>query len=314
MGDHPLWFLVFNVFVVFMLVLDLGVFHRKDSVMSVKVALGWSAFWIALALVFNAGVYMFYDHGKAVEFFTAYVLEKSLSVDNLFVFVMLFGFFRVDRKHQHKVLFWGILGALVMRALFILAGVALIREFSWIMYIFGVFLIYSGIKMLFGNDEDKAFDPNKNAAVRLFKKFMPVTDEHVGSKFFLRRNHTTYATPLFICLLFVEMSDLIFAIDSIPAVLAVSDDPFIVYTSNVFAILGLRSLYFALNGVMSYFHYLKYALAAILSFIGIKMCVNELCHHFGCDLHIRNEVSLSVIILLLTISIVASIYRKKRRV
>lgn len=314
MIEHPFWYVVFNLFVVAMLALDLLVLHKKDQEVGLKEALGWSAFWIALALVFNVGVYFLYDHNKAIEFFTAYVLEKSLSVDNLFVFIMVFGFFKVKPMYQHKVLFWGILGALIMRAVFIFAGVAMIRQFSWMMYVFGAFLIYTGIKMLFSHDDEhKDFDPNKNKAIQLFKRIFPVINESDSHSFFVRKDKVLYATPLFICLLFIEMSDLIFAVDSIPAVLAVSKDPFIVYTSNIFAILGLRALYFALSGVMKYFVYLKFALSIILSFIGIKMCINEWMKHIGSDFHISNLVSLSVIISLLTISILASVWIKREK-
>lgn len=313
MLEHPLWYIGFNIFVVLMLCFDLFVAHKKDHEVKLKEALGWSAFWIGLALLFNLGVYYFIDDVKALEFFTAYLLEKSLSVDNLFVFIMVFGFFKVVPKYQHKVLFWGILGALVMRAIFIFAGVAMIQRFSWMMYVFGAFLIYTGVKMLLQhNDEHSEFDPNKNSVIRFFRKIFPVSDEHHGSDFFVRKGKVMYATPLFLCLIFIELSDLIFAIDSIPAVLAVSSDPFIVYTSNIFAILGLRSLYFALSGVMKYFVYLKYALSVILSFIGVKMCLNEWAKHIGSDFHISNVVSLSVIIGLLTISVIASLYCKKR--
>lgn len=314
MIEHPFWYVAFTLFVVAMLALDLLVLHKKDQEVGLKEALGWSAFWIALALVFNVGVYFLYDHSKAIEFFTAYVLEESLSVDNLFVFIMVFGFFKVKPKYQHKVLFWGILGALVMRAVFIFAGVAIIRQFSWMMYVFGAFLIYTGLKMLFSrDDEHKDFDPNKNKVIQLFKRIFPVINETDSHNFFVRKDKVLYATPLFVCLLFIELSDLIFAVDSIPVVLAVSKDPFIIYTSNIFAILGLRTLYFALSGVMKYFVYLKYALSVILTFIGIKMCINEWMNHIGSDFHISNIFSLSVIVSLLTISILASVWIKKEK-
>jgi tellurite resistance protein TerC len=272
--------------------------------------LWWSAFWIALALIFNVGVYFYMSHDHALDFFTAYILEKSLSVDNLFVFIMIFGFFRIQPEYQHRILFWGIIGAVVMRAIFIFAGVALIQQFAWIMYVFGAFLIYTGIHMLLEKKEKEEFDPNKNIVIRLFKKIMPVTEENDNHSFFLKKNGKTYATTFFIALLFIEASDVIFAVDSIPAVLAVTQNQFIVFTSNIFAILGLRSLYFALSGVMDYFAYLKYALAAILSFIGIKMCINELARDLDWHFHIGNFTSLGVIIGLLTVSITYSIYRK----
>jgi tellurite resistance protein TerC len=302
----------FIVFVILMLFLDLGVFHKKDTAVKIKEAIGWSVFWISLALIFNMGIYFLAGKDRALDFFTAYVLEKSLSVDNLFVFIMIFNYFNIAPRYQHKVLFWGIFGALIMRAVFIFAGVTLIQQFSWIMYLFGVFLIYTGIHMIAGKKEKEDFDPDKNFIIRLFRKMMPVTDDTSDPHFFIRRNGILYATPFVVSLLFIEASDVVFAVDSIPAVLSVSKDLFIVFTSNIFAILGLRSLYFALNGIMGYFHYLKYALAGILSFIGLKMCVNEFCAHFGYDFHISNYVSLTIIISLLTISILLSLAMKKK--
>jgi tellurite resistance protein TerC len=261
----------FIAFVILLLAIDLGLFHRKSHEVKIKEALIWSAVWISLAFVFNYGVYLFMGKEKALEFLTGYLIEKSLSVDNLFVFIMLFSFFNVQPKYQHKVLFWGILGALIMRAIFIFAGVALISKFHWIIYIFGAFLIFTGIKMLFHKDEEVA--PDKNPLVRLFKKFFPVSEQMHGGNFFVKINAKTVATPLFIVLLVVEFTDLIFAVDSIPAILAISNDSFIIFTSNVFAILGLRALYFALAGITKYFHYLKYGLSAILVFVGIKMVI-----------------------------------------
>ncbi len=268
--DVYVW-VAFIAFVILLLAIDLGVFHRKEHEIKIKEALIWSAIWISLALIFNYGVYIFMGKEKALEFLTGYLLEKSLSVDNLFVFIMLFTFFNVNPKHQHKVLFWGILGALIMRAFFIFAGVALISKFHWIIYIFGAFLVFTGIKMLFYKDEK--IEPDKNPLVKLFKKIFPVTENMHGSKFFVRINAKTFATPLFIVLLVVEFTDLIFAVDSIPAILAISSDTFIIFTSNVFAILGLRALYFALAGITKYFYYLKYGLSAILVFVGIKMVI-----------------------------------------
>lgn len=302
----------FVAFVIVMLVLDLTVFHKKDEVMKVKTALIWSAFWIGLAVIFNIGVYFLLGEAKALEFLTGYLIEESLSVDNLFVFIMIFSFFGIQAKYQHRILFWGIIGAIVMRAIFIFAGVAIIEKFAWVMYIFGAFLIYTGIHMLFEKDDKKEFDPNRNLAVRIFRKIMPVSDDKTHTNFFVRKNKVLYATPFFIVLLLIEVSDLIFAIDSIPAVLSVSKDPFIVYTSNIFAILGLRSLYFALSGVMQYFRYLKYALAGILTFIGFKMCINEFCHEFDYSFHISNFFSLGVIVTLLTTSIILSIAVQKK--
>ena len=272
---HSIWeWLAFMAIIGFMLVLDLGVFHRKSHEVKIKEALIWTAVWISLALIFNYGIYIFMGKEKAVEFLTGYVIEKSLSIDNLFVFIMLFTYFNVDTKYQHKVLFWGILGALIMRAIFIFAGVALISKFHWIIYIFGAFLIFTGIKMVFHNDQK--IEPDKNPLVRLFKKFFPVTDKMHDGKFFVKINARTFATPLFVVLLIVEFTDLIFAVDSIPAVLAITNDTFIIFTSNVFAILGLRALYFALAGITKYFHYLKYGLSAILVFVGVKMTIVDL--------------------------------------
>lgn len=302
----------FLVFVAVMLLLDLGVFHKKDSEVRVREAMLWSAFWIVLALAFNAGVWRYGGQGKALEFFTAYVLEKSLSVDNLFVFLMIFGYFSIPARYQHKILFWGIFGALVMRAAFIFAGIALIRQFSWVMYLFGAFLLYSGIHMLFEKGDKADFRPERNILLRLLRKMMPVTAHNPHGRFFIRRGGVRFATTFFVALLFLEASDVIFAVDSVPAVLSVSDDTFIVFTSNIFAILGLRSLYFALNGVMGLFRYLKYALAGILAFIGIKMCINELAHAMGWGSHISNGVSLAIILGALTVSIGLSIIHKRR--
>lgn len=312
MQESIYFWIGFIVFVIVMLILDLFVFHKKDTAVKIKEALLWSAFWIVLALIFNIGVYFFIDHTKAVEFFTAYLLEKSLSVDNLFVFIMIFSFFNVKPEFQHRILFWGIFGALIMRAIFIFTGVALIQQFEWIMYVFGAFLIYTGIHMLFQKDDKSEFDPNKNLLIRIFRKLMPVTDDMSVPHFFIRKNKVLYATPFFIALLMIEASDVIFAVDSIPAVLSVSKDIFIVFTSNIFAILGLRSLYFAISGIMEYFQYLKYALAGILSFIGIKMIVNELMPVLGYSFHISNLVSLGIIIGFLTISILLSVYVNRK--
>jgi len=303
------WF-GFFAFVIVMLCLDLFVFHKKNQVIKVKEALLWSLFWIGLAVVFNIGILFYFGKMKALEFLTGYLIEESLSVDNLFVFILIFGFFKIEPKYQHKILFWGIIGAVIMRAVFIFAGVALIHKFDWVMYLFGAFLVYTGINLLFEKD-DHEYNPNKNFFIRWFKKVFPVTDDMSRPHFFVRKDKILYATPFFIALLVIEASDLIFAVDSIPAVLSVSKDPFIVYTSNIFAILGLRSLYFALNGMMSYFHYLKYALSGILTFIGLKMCINEFCVQLSWQFSISNLVSLAVIVTFLTVSIVLSVIVKK---
>lgn len=292
----------FIAFVMLLLAIDLGIFHRNSHEVKIKEALIWSAVWISLALIFNYGVYVFIGKVKALEFLTGYLIEKSLSVDNLFVFIMLFSFFNVPPKYQHKVLFWGILGALIMRAIFIFTGVALISKFHWIIYIFGAFLVFTGLKMLFHKDEEIA--PDKNPLVRLFKKFFPVSEQMHGSKFFVKLNSKTVATPLFIVLLVVEFTDLIFAVDSIPAILAISNDTFIIFTSNVFAILGLRALYFALAGITKYFYYLKYGLSAILVFVGVKMVIVGFYK-------IPIVYSLLTILGILLISILASVFVKK---
>jgi tellurite resistance protein TerC len=299
-----LWLWIgFNVFVLAMLALDLGVFHRKAHVVSLKESLTWTVVWIALALLFNLGVWHWSGSAKALEFFTGYVIEKSLSVDNVFVFALLFSYFAVPPVYQHKVLFWGILGALIMRAIMIAAGAVLITKFSWIIYLFGGFLILTGIKMIVKREEE--IHPERNPVVRWFKKLMPVTPDYRGDKFFVRENGLRMATPLFVVLLLVEFSDLIFAVDSIPAIFAVTTDPFIVYTSNVFAILGLRSLYFALAGVMDKFHYLKIGLGAVLAFVGVKMVLAHTAWK------IDTLVSLFVIVLILATSVVWSLLKPR---
>lgn len=300
MSNPNLWkWVLFNVFVLALLLFDLGVLRRKSHDVKIKEALGWSAFWISLALVFCGGVWHYNGKQSALEFMTGYLVEYSLSVDNIFVFILIFAYFKVLPEYRHKVLFWGIMGALVMRAVMIYAGVALIHRFEWIVYVFGAFLLFTGIKMAFHQDED--LHPGDNPVVKLFKKIMPVTPEYHGNHFFILKEGKRYATPLFIVLLVIETSDLIFAVDSIPAIIGISRDPFIVYTSNVFAILGLRSLYFALAGIMGLFHYLKYALAFILSFVGVKMLVSHTAFK------IPIGISLAVILLALVISILASL-------
>jgi tellurite resistance protein TerC len=268
--ETPLIFWIFfNLFVLIMLALDLGVFHRTKHEITVREALTWTVVWVSLALVFNGVIYFWRGREQALEFFTGYLVEKALSVDNIFVFIMIFGYFQVPPKYQHKILFWGIIGALVMRAIFIFAGVALIERFHFTIYIFGALLIYTGFKM-FSHDNSK-IEPEKNPLVIFFRKFMPVTSRLHEDKFFIKENNRTYATPLFLVLLLIESTDVIFAVDSIPAILAITQDQFIVYTSNVFAILGLRSLYFALAGVVHRFWLLKYGLSVVLIFVGVKM-------------------------------------------
>jgi tellurite resistance protein TerC len=294
----------FNAFILAMLALDLGVFHRKSHVISLRESLTWTCAWVGLALIFNAGVWHFAGSGKALEFFTGYVIEKSLSVDNVFVFALLFSYFAVPPAHQHKVLFWGILGALAMRAVMIVVGAALITRFTWIIYVFGAFLILTGVKMVLKREE--SMDPGSNPVVRWLKRFIAVTPDFRGDAFFVREGGVRMATPLFVVLVLVEFTDLVFAVDSIPAIFAVSKDSFIVYTSNVFAILGLRSLYFALAGVMDKFHYLKVGLGIVLAFVGVKM---ELSHTAW---KIDTLVSLGVIVGILGASVVLSLLRPRR--
>jgi tellurite resistance protein TerC len=303
MGTLWIW-VGFTAFVLVMLALDLGVFHRQAHAVSLKESLTWTAVWVALAMVFNAGVWHYAGSQKALEFFTGYLIEKSLSVDNIFVFALLFSYFAVPLQYQHKVLFYGILGALVMRAVMIGAGVALITRFSWIIYLFGAFLILTGIKMIVKRDEE--IHPERNPVVRWFKRLMPVTSDYREDRLFVRENGVRMATPLFVVLLLVEFTDLIFAVDSIPAIFAVTTDPFIVYTSNVFAILGLRSLYFALAGVIDKFRYLKIGLGVVLVFVGVKML---LAHS---PYKLDTLVSLGVIVTVLTVSVVASWLRPRK--
>ena len=303
MGVSIYFWIGFHLFIFFMLALDLGVFHKQTHKVPVKEAVIWSAVWITLAILFNLFIYFEFGKIRAFEFLTGYVIEYSLSVDNIFVFILIFSYFSVKGQYQHKILFWGILGALIMRAVFIVAGVAMINRFHWIIIIFGGFLVFTGMKMLFQKETE--VDPEKNFIVRFFRKFLPVSESLHGDKLFIRQNHKLYATPLFLVLLIIESSDLIFAMDSIPAVLAISKSTFIVYTSNIFAILGLRSLYFAIAGIMGYFRYLKVGLAFVLTFVGMKM----LLAYFLIDIPIL--LSLAVIISILLVSILASVLIKK---
>jgi tellurite resistance protein TerC len=298
MIDEPLLWIGFNAFVLVMLALDLGVFHRKGHHVSVKEALIWTAVWVGLSGVFNFFIYYRFGEELAVQFLTGYLIEKSLSVDNIFVIILIFSYFRVPSEYQHKVLFLGILGALVMRGIFIFAGIELIHTFHWLIYIFGGFLVITGVKMLIS--KDIPMDPDKNLFVKVLRRIVPVTNEYVGDSFFTRRNGALLATPLFLALLVIEGTDLIFAVDSIPAILAISDEPFIVYTSNIFAILGLRSLYFALAGIEKYFKYLKVGLALILVFVGSKMALADF-------VKIPVGVSLLVIAGILATSMIASV-------
>ena len=288
----------FHAFVFLMLALDLGVFNRRIHAPTVREAGIWSAVWISLALVFNGLIFQAEGSQKGLEWFTGYVLEKSLSVDNLFVFVLVFQSFRVELRHQHRMLFWGVLGALVMRAAMILAGTALLNRFEWMMYVFGGFLIYTGLKMLLV--EEETVDPAHHPMVRAFRRFVPFDESGGHERFTVLREGRRFATPMLLVLLTIEMSDLIFAVDSIPAVLAVTRDPFVVYTSNIFAILGLRSLYFLLARMVDRFHRLKTGLAVVLAFVGAKMCIA----HW---LPIPVQYSLLVIAAVLAGSVIASL-------
>lgn len=309
MGGESIWLWVgFNVFVLLMLALDLGVFHRHAHAVSVREAALWSVLWISLSLLFNVGIYFYwhnmvpdstYTNGEAaLAFLTGYLIEKSLSVDNIFVFVLIFTYFAVPAIYQHRVLFWGIIGALIMRASLIFLGAALIERFHWIIYVFGAFLIYTGINM--ATHDDEAVDIEENAAARLFRRFIPVSEGYHGGDFFIRNAGKLMATPLFVVLIIVETTDLIFALDSIPAIFAITTDAFLVYTSNIFAILGLRSLYFLLAGVIDKFRYLKLGLAVVLTFVGVKMLLEGF-------FHIPIGLSLGIVAAILVISIVASL-------
>ena len=341
-------FACFNLFVIAMLVIDLGVFHRRSHVVSVREALSWSAVWISLALVFNAMIafspsLLFtdaqvaqavargelaagaglaeYGHLRAEQFLAGFLIEKSLAVDNLFVFLLIFSAFAVPAVYQHKLLFYGIVGALILRAGFIFGGVALIQTFTWIIYIFGAFLVFTGIKMLL---PQKPMDPANHWLIKFSRRILPVTDDLRGDRFFVIENGKRMVTPLFLVLVLIEFTDVVFAVDSIPAILAITDDAFIVYTSNVFAILGLRSLYFALAGMMDLFHYLKYGLSAILMFVGGKMLAHAITVESTimdaagnaitvmAPLKIPIHWSLLIIGAILAVTIVASLLRAMR--
>lgn len=292
------WWIWFHVFVFIMLALDLGVFHRKEKEISVKESLIWTFVWIGMALIFNLGVYHYMGRQEASEFLTCYILEKSLSVDNIFVMTIIFGFFKVLPRYQHRVLFWGILGALVMRIVFILGGVSLIQHFHFVLYLFGAFLIYTGIKMLFSQEQE--MDPEKSWIYRIAKKYFRMTPHFVDNKFFIKKEGVRLMTPLFMVLLIIESTDVIFALDSIPATLSVTKNSFIAYTSNIFAILGLRSLYFAFAGVIGLFRFLTYALSFVLIFIGSKMLLENY-------VHISTSVSLAVVLGTIALSMILSL-------
>ncbi|MFM7544066.1 MAG: TerC family protein [Ignavibacteria bacterium] len=304
MSNELLLWIGFHIFILIMLALDIGVFHKKAHVISVKEALWWSAFWIGLACLFAVGMWFYKSNVQATEFMTAYVIEKSLSVDNLFIFLTIFSYFKVPEKYQHKVLFWGVLGALIMRAFFIIVGVAILAKFHFIIYILGAFLVFTAFKLIFSKD-DVEFKPESSWTLKLVRRFFGVSKYYHEDKFIVRKMGYTFVTPLFMVLALVETTDLVFALDSIPAVLAVSPDPFIVYTSNIFAILGLRSLYFALAGVVGLFHYLNYGLAVILSFIGVKMIISGIYK-------IPIELALLFVLVILLASVVISLLFPKK--
>ncbi len=303
METSPIIWAGFIGFVLLLLAIDLGVFHKKSHTISFKESIIWSAVWIALAMLFSLVILQWRGEGDFMLFITGYVIEKSLSVDNLFVFLLIFSYFKTPNQYQHKILFYGILGALIMRAIFIGAGIAILQQFSWVIYVFGGFLIFTGLRMLKPSEEEA--DLENNFVLKLTKKLIPSTDKMDSNHFFTKINGKWLATPLFITLIFVEFSDVIFALDSIPAIIGITTDPFLVFTSNVFAILGLRSLYFALKGFADMFHYLKYGLAVILVFIGTKMCIASFYH-------VPVWVTMMVIFGVLIISMLVSLAKQKR--
>ncbi|HUI06502.1 MAG TPA: TerC family protein [Verrucomicrobiae bacterium] len=300
--DALLWG-VFGALVVVMMTLDLGVFHRRARDIGLKEAATWSAVWIGLALGYGGLIAWVRGGHSALEFLTGYIIEESLSVDNLFVFLLIFAYFAVPTRHQHNVLFWGILGAMALRAVFIVAGVALIERFAWVIYVFGAILIVSGVKM--GWEKEKRIRPEQNPILKLFRRLMPVTQGYESARFFLRQGGRTFATPLLLVLVVVETTDLVFAVDSIPAVLAITQDRLIVYTSNILAVMGLRAMYFALRGTMDHFHHLHYGLSIILVFVGVKMLIG----HFY---EIPTVIALAVVAVVLALSVIASLVWPKK--
>ncbi len=315
-GNLTLW-IVFGVVVLVMLALDLGVFHRKDHVVTVREALTWTAVWVTLGLLFALAIRLFVDpafladpansadHRPSLEYLTCYLTEYALSVDNIFVFLVIFRFFAIPAESQHRVLFWGVFGAMVMRGLFLLIGIQAIERFHWMIWVLGALLIVTGVKLAFQGDEDQV-DPEKNLILRLSRRFLPVTNEFHGSRFFVRLGGKLVATPLFLALLVIEATDVMFAVDSVPAALGISQNLFVVYTSNLFAILGLRSLFFAVGGLLRYLHYLKHGLSAILVFVGVKMLLPE-------EHKIPVTVALGVVGGILTLAVVASVIRARFR-
>jgi tellurite resistance protein TerC len=302
--NQPIIWVVFTAFILTLLLLDLGVFHKKDKKVTLREAAIWSIIWVSLAMAFNVLVYFWKGPQLALEFFTGYLIEESLSVDNIFVFVMLLSYFRVPEHLQHRVLFWGILGAIVMRLSLILIGSALIARFHWVIYIFGAFLVFTGIRLFFHRDEE--IHPEENPVFKLFRRLFPLTPNYVGGQFFVRENGRLFATPLALVLVMIETTDLIFALDSIPAIFGITRDPFIVFSSNIFAILGLRSLYFLLAGIIGLFRYLQMGLAVVLIFIGVKMLITAV------GIHIHIGISLGVVFAILATSILMSIHANRK--
>ena len=304
MSSQILLWVGFNIFILILLALDLGVLHRGDRVINLKESLFLCAIWVVVALIFNIAVYFWRGPEVALQFLTGYLIEKSLSIDNLFIFLMVFSYFRVASQLQYKVLFWGILGALIMRGFFIVTGIALITMFHWIIYVFGASLIFTAARMAF--EKGKEMHPEKNPVLKILRRVIPITEDYAGNKFFIRKDGVLYATPLLVVLLVIETTDVVFAVDSIPAILAVTTDPFIVYTSNAFAILGLRALYFALASIMGMFHYLKIGLSIILAFVGLKMLLSNFYQ-------LPLTVTLGVVALTLIVSILASLIFPQQR-
>jgi tellurite resistance protein TerC len=301
-GETILW-IVFGILIPLILTLDLAVFHRKDHVIKIKEALFWSAIWISLALLFNLCVFLLLGHEKALNFLTAYLVEESLSVDNLFIFLLIFSYFSVPADYQHRVLFWGIMGAIVMRAIFIVTGLTLLAKLHWVIYVFGAFLIFTAARLVIRKEEE--IKPERNPVLRLFRRLVPLAKRYHGNKFLGKARGRWLATPLLMVLVVIETTDIIFAVDSVPAVLSITQDPFIVYTSNIFAVMGLRALYFAISGVIQKFYYLNYGLAAILGFLGVKMIISNFYE-------MPVTASLGVVVGILVISALASLLRRKK--
>ncbi len=297
----------FILFILALLALDLGIFQRKSHRIGMKESLFWVGFWITLALIFNLGIILFYPQGSqaGLKFFTSFIVEKSLSIDNIFVFILIFEYFHVPRVYQHKVLFWGIIGAIILRAFFIIGGLAILNHLHWSIYVFGGFLLLTGIGMLI--KKKKSYNLEKNWLISLFKQFFPITPQYQGNNFFIRKNKQFFATQLFLALLAIESTDIIFAVDSIPAIFAITSDPFIIYTSNIFALLGLRALYFAISGFMNRFYFLHYGFASIIIILAIKMLISDIYQ-------IPILLSLALIIFILSLCIMISLFRPRKNI